>query len=155
MYWVRVSQLKNDLIAGRLSERRAFPYFLAILVVDTALINSSLGFPGDFDPSLISLAHVVVPLAIVVTATILLYRVNGGASGHSFFIRYFPILWVVGIRFLPLGIAVLGMWFYFQFNAAEYSPSWRDVALWNALYALYYWRVWVHFHDVRARLVTT
>jgi hypothetical protein len=155
MYWIGLGRLKNDLIEGRIAEREAFSYFLAVLIVDTIFTNGNLGFPGTFEPTIASFGHLVVPVVIAVVATLLLYRVNGGANGKSFFVRYFPLLWVVGIRFLPLAAAVLGTWFYFQFQAGEYTPTWRDVALWNSIYAIYYWRVWVHFREVMSRAVAT
>ena len=155
MYWVRLKRLKKDLIEGRLSEHQAFRYFMAVLIVDALLINSTLSLPGEFTPNIISLAHFVVPMVIIVVATLWLYRVNGGASGSSFFIRYFPLVWVVGIRFVPAAVVIFGAWFYVQFQAGQYEPAWQDVVLWNGLYALYYWRVWIYLRDVRSRAVAT
>jgi len=157
MYWVRLHRLKNELIEGRVSEHQAFPYFLAVLIVDAILINSSLAFPGgDFTPDVISLAQIIIPVAIIVIATLLLYHTNGSTEGRSFFVRYFSLVWVVGIRFMPFAAAILGAWFYFVFfEAGEYEPGWQAIALWSSIYGLYYWRVWVHFRDVRARALAT
>jgi hypothetical protein len=156
MYWVAVKRLKQDLVERRVSEHSAFSYFLAVTIFDAFLINGVVTFPGEVTPNVVSIAQILTPVAIIIVATLLLYRANGGASGESFFIRYFALVWVVGIRFLPLAIVVCAAWFKFVvFDAEDYSPTWYDLAIWDGMYALYYWRVWVHFNDVRTRALAT
>jgi hypothetical protein len=156
MYWANLGRLKKDLIDGRLSEHNAFPYFLAVLIVDSLLINSTLGYSGEFDPNIVFVAQVLVPVSILIVATLLLYRVNGGANGKAFFIRYFTLIWVVGIRFVPFVLALMGVWLHFvAFESEQYSPDWLDLAMWDSIYALFYWRVWVHFRDVQSHALAT
>jgi hypothetical protein len=156
MYWLRLRRLKEDLIANRLTEHGAFPYFLAVLIVDAILVNSTFAFPGgDSRPTLATFGNIVIPVIIITAATLLLYRTNGGANGRFFFVRYFPLLWVIGIRFVPLAIALCAAWIYLFADPEHSSATWADVAVWNAFYALYYWRVWVHFREVSSRATAT
>src|SRR3979490_280074 len=156
MYWLRLRRLKEDLIANRLTEHGAFPYFLAVLVVDAILVNSTFAFPGGYStPTLATFGNIVIPVIIITVATLLLYRANGGANGRLFFVRYFALLWVISIRFVPLAIAVCAAWIYLFADAEDSSAIWAGVAVWNAFYALYYWRVWVHFQEVSSRAAAT
>jgi len=152
VHLVRLGRLKNELIEQKLSEHQTFPYFLVILIFDGILINHSFAFPSsDTFSDMMSYLQVAVPVIILTVSTLLLYKVNGGATGKYFYIRYFPLAWVVGVRFTPLAIAVFSVWLYYVAKDENYLFGWREILLWNSLYALYYWRVWVHMRDVRQR----
>ena len=143
MRFLSINRLKQELRTDSLSEHDAFAYFFAALIVETLLMNSSFAFPGEAEFALLDIASVLAPTFIVVTATWILYLANGGKDGRHFFLRYFSILWVVGVRFLLFSSILFVVWLrYFVFPAGDYAYEWETFAVLNILYVIFYWRVW-------------
>lgn len=110
MYFWNTKELKQELKAGKITENRAFPYFLAVLIVDTLAMATLEVFHSDTELGAWDYIETFGYFTIVVGGTIFLYHRNGGAAGREFFARYFSILWVVGIRFFALSVPLLAIW---------------------------------------------
>lgn len=151
MRFLSINTLKHELRTDSLTERDAFIYFFAALVVNTLLMNISFAFSGEAEFSPLDIASALTPTFITTFATWFLYIVNGGKNGSHFFLRYFSILWVVGVRFFIFSLILFLVWFgYFAFSVENYEHEWETFALFNIGYAFFYWRVWVHMRDVRS-----
>lgn len=160
MYFWNLRALKRDLIATGLPESQLFKYFLAVLMFEAALWQLLALFPSEAEPGLWDYLHVAVALAMTLAGTIVAYRVNGAGAGRNFLGRYFPLMWVLTVRFLaglvPLmavlvgALLVAGGWFAEPDAGTEEVDDvvWAvTVATW-AVTALFYYRLAVHVRDV-------
>jgi len=154
MYFWNLKKLKHELHTGRLTEADAFRYFLLYVIVDALMIASWGMVPGEGDVGVADFIDAAGYFLIVVVGTIALYRHNGGAAGKQFFVRYFPLLWVVGIRFFVVAVAVsvplLATYLYATLSDEDETAngSWYLTTAYLVLAALYYWRLYVHIGDV-------
>ena len=150
MRFLAINRLKSELRSGSLSDHDAFFYFFAVLIVETLIISSTFAFPGKDEFSWLDMADVLAPTFIVTAATYILYLTNGGKNGEHFFLRYFSILWVVGVRFTFLIPILLIVWIrYFSLTDGESVYDWGTFALHNMFHIFFYWRVWVHMREVQ------
>ena len=155
MRFLNIKKLKRELRAGSLSENDAFTYFFAMLILDTLLINFSFTFFGEAELKMLDIASAIAPIFIAVSATWFLYLANGGKNGSCFFLRYFSILWVVGVRFYLFLLPLIVAWcWYIFFPDGDYAYEWEGFAVGNLLYLFFYWRVWVHMREVRGGITT-
>lgn len=155
MRFLNIKMLKQELRTGSLSENDAFAYFFAMFILETLFINSSFVFSSEAEFSWLDVASIFVPSFIAVTATWLLYQTNGGKNGKLFFLRYFSILWVMGVRFFLLSLLVFSSWFsYLGFSGEDYKYELEFFAMGNIMYAIFYWRVWVHMREVQIEITT-
>jgi len=98
-----------------------------------------------------------MPTVIAVTSTWILYHTNGGRDGTHFFLRYFSILWVIGVRFFLLALLLLvgSYWFAVVYIPVDFDGYDLVIFLFqNILYALFYWRVWVHMREMQSGTTT-
>lgn len=158
MRFLNIKKLKQELRTGSLSENDAFVYFFAMFIVETLVVNSSFAFSDKSEFALLDIANILIPTFIAVTTTWALYLANGGKDGHYFFLRYFSILWVTGVRFLLLVLLsspIFAVWiWYFVIPGGVYEYEWEALAVANILYAFFYWRVWVHMREVQIGTTT-
>lgn len=155
MRFLNIRKLKQELCTDSLSENDAFAYFFAMFTLETLYINSSFVFPSEAEPSLLDVASVLVPTFIAVTVTWLLYQANGGKNGKYFFLRYFSILWVMGVRFSLFALLVFVSWFgYIGFFSNNFEFERELFVMESILYAIFYWRVWVHMREVQNAITT-
>lgn len=149
MRFLSINTLKHELRTDSLTDRDAFFYFFAALVVNTLLMNFSFVFSGEAEFSPLDIASALTPTLIIAFATWFLYLVNGGKDGSHFFLRYFSILWVVGVRFLLFSSLLFVVWLrYFVLPVDNYEYEWETFAILNIGYLFFYWRVWIHMRDV-------
>ena len=150
MYFWDVKELKGKLRRGEIAEGQAFGYFLAILILDTLLIATWGLFPLDEDLSPQTYTEAGGYFLMVVVGTVLLYLRNGGKKGIKFFVRYFSLLWVVGIRFLAVTIPLATIYLFLVFSPEEdtWADTWYETATYLLVTGLYYWRLRVHIGDV-------
>lgn len=150
MRFLAINRLKSELRSGSLSDHDAFFYFFAVLIVETFFVSSTFAFPGAGNFLWLDIVNVLTPTFIIIAATYLLYLTNGGKNGHHFFLRYFSILWVVGIRFIFLTSIIFFVWLrYFVLTDVKFEYEWETFALLNILHIIFYWRVWVHMRDIQ------
>ncbi len=103
MYFWRIEKLKQDLVAGAVSERSSLLYLLWFGGITTALYLIPLGQLNIWD----HVDSAVIVLAFIV-GTVYLYRCNLGPSGQDFLLRYISLGWVYSVRFTFLvGIPVI------------------------------------------------
>jgi len=148
MYFLRIEQLKDQMIARPLSERELLPYLLVFVG-----LTAALGFiPGG---SLNSWDHLGTGLSVIlaVLGTMWIYRQNGGAAGHFFLQRYLAVRWVVGIRW-TVGILIV---FFLPFTALSLLGIESEVTTWYesttiaVAELLMYWRIGSHVSDLALR----
>lgn len=160
MYFWNVRALKHDLIARPLSESRLFGYFLVVVMVEAALWQTLALFPSDQEPGPWDYLSMVGELALTLGGTILAFRMNGAAQGRNFLGRFFPLFWVLSVRFLvmatPVAALVIGAamvadgWLTDPEAAAEDGSAITmgvTVVTW-AVTALFYYRLAAHVRDV-------
>jgi hypothetical protein len=155
MRFLNIKMLKQELRTGSLTENDGFAYFFAIFILETLFINSSFVFSSEAEFSWLDVASILVPTFIAVTVTWLLYQTNGGKNGKHFFLRYFSILWVMGVRFFLPSTLMFASWFgYLSFYCGDYKYEWEFFTIGNIMYAIFYWRVWVHMREVQIEITT-
>jgi hypothetical protein len=160
MYFWNLRALKRDLVAATLTESQLFRYFLAVLMFEAALWQLLALFPSEAEPGLWEYLDVAAALVLTLAGTVIAYRVNGAGDGRNFLGRYFPIMWVLTVRFLaglvPLMVVLVGAllvaggWFAEPDAGAEDAADvmWAvAVAAW-AITVLFYYRLAVHVRDV-------
>lgn len=159
MYFWNLRALKRELIAGGMGEGRLFGYFFAVLIFDIAMLYLGPLFPTK-EITVWTYVGTVAMVGTTLIGTYIAWRLNGGTAGRNFFGRYFPLLWVLGVRFwavilaivLPVGF-VSGIMAVLSGSPVESGdgPSpWEPLALaiaWAWL-AAFYWRLAVHMRAV-------
>lgn len=87
---------------------------------------------------------------IVIVGTFILYRRNGGSRGKEFFLRYFTLLWVLGVRFFAYYIPLVVLWTALTWQNEDYPEPklWYEAVVFLFVFALYYWRLAVHIGEV-------
>lgn len=150
MYLWNIKELKRQLRSGRITEHSVFSYFLAFLILDTLVIASWGMVPFEHHLSALDYIEAVGYFLIVTAGTIVLYLRNGGKRGSKFLVRYFPLLWVVGIRFLAVCVPITATYVFLTFSPAEDAEMdvWYETAAYLLVTALFYWRLFVHIGDV-------
>jgi hypothetical protein len=160
MYFWNVRALKRELVSQPLPESKLFGYFLAVLMVETALWQTLVLFPSEQGPELWDYLSVIGGLALTLGGTVLAYRMNGGAGGRNFLGRFFPLFWVLSVRFLVLATPVAAL----AIGAAMVADGWLTdpevaaeegsaiimsvtVVTW-VVSALFYYRLAAHMRDV-------
>jgi hypothetical protein len=151
MYLWRVHALKEQLRRGKLSERDAFAYTLAVTLAYT-FASSPVVAENDFPANWNWLTTLVV-LGIAAAGTFAAYRANGGRAGRDFLVRYFALTWVVGIRvvtFLLIPVVLL----YAALSPDEHgrggSPMLADLLCVTAVSTAFYWRLAHHMRTIGA-----
>lgn len=160
MYFWRIELLKSELRRGSLSQRTAFAYVLASMLVYTI----STAAPNVWSPKSEPVTSVVdwVVYAIMVLlvggGTYAAYRANGGYAGSDFASRYFALGWVLFIRlvvllFLPATVLLFAVGGALGPTQMEGEPAdthfdWAGTAAGVVFEAVYYWRLVRHFGAV-------
>lgn len=160
MYLWDIKALKKKLVTQSLTEAQVFTYFLAVLTLDTLMYQLSTLFPGTEPADVWDYVEYVVTVIFTVGGTLVVYRANGGASGRQFLLRYFPLMWVLTIRFLVFmvpffivaGLLMFGFaetLFDTEADEAESMSITRAilVASW-VWFLVFYYRLAIHMRDV-------
>ena len=160
MYLWDIKALKKKLSTQALTEGQTFAYFLAVLTLDTLMYQLVMLFPGTEPTEVWDYVEYMGTVIFTVGGTLVVYRANGGASGRHFLLRYFPLMWVLTIRFLvfmlPILVAVGAVMFGFsetlfdtEAEDADFLPITRAllVASW-VWFLVFYYRLAVHMRDV-------
>ena len=160
MYLWDIKALKKKLVAHSLTEAQVFAYFLVVLTLDTLLYQLSMVFSGPEPAEIWDYVEYVGTVIFTVGGTLVVYRANGGASGRQFLLRYFPLMWVLTIRFLVFMVPILivaGL-VMFGFSETLFDTEAEDAAFLPITRALlvvswvwflvFYYRLAVHMNDV-------
>jgi hypothetical protein len=160
MYLWNIKALKQELAANTLTEPQLFVYFLAMLTLDTLVYESIPLFPGTGDTNVWDYVGYVGSVVFTVGGALVAYLVNGGSTGKNFLTRYFPLMWVLTVRFLVFVIPVFGVAMFLMFNISEAlfgtetagedsaALSRYVVILGWAYFLAFYYRLAVHLRDV-------
>jgi hypothetical protein len=160
MYIWNIKALKKELTANVLTEPQVFAYFLAVLTLETVTYQLATLFPGTGDADVWDYAEYAGSVVFTVGGTLVAYRQNGGSAGRDFLARYFPLLWVLTVRFLvfllPLLVVAMIPLFYFSKTLFGTDAADEDLAAlsmyvvllsWGWFLAFYY-RLAVHLREV-------
>ena len=160
MYLWDIKALKKKLVTQSLTEAQVFAYFLAVLTLDTLMYQLSTLFPGTEPTDVWDYVEYVVTVIFTVGGTLVVYRANGGASGRQFLLRYFPLMWVLTIRFLVFMIPILIVAgaVMFGFSESLFDPEAEEaesmsitrallVASW-VWFLVFYYRLAVHMRAI-------
>lgn len=150
MYLWNTNKLVADHKAGPLPQYEQFKYFFVYIL----LISAALEIPASSDEpfTLINIFSAISSLAVTIIGTLLVFRANANGDNYEFLSRYFslslPILiriaaFLVLFSFPYFAIAELGL----GINVTS-STNWGDVIILNCFDFLYYWRLYVHIHDI-------
>ena len=158
MYIWNIRALKQELMAGKPKEAPLFGYFYAILVVDLAILYSYWLLPMS-NISIWTYVGAVVTPGITLVGTYIAWHQNGRSAGRDFLGRYFPLMWVLGVRFCVMPLAVIlpivfvggivaGLTGFG--NGGEIPALTEPMALvlgWTWL-VVFYWRLAVHMREI-------
>ncbi|MGH1374913.1 MAG: hypothetical protein ACRBCK_01085 [Alphaproteobacteria bacterium] len=164
MYIWNIKALKQDLQADTLGEKAKFVYMFISALIFTAILEISSRIPSEVDYSEdVGWIIVVVDMLVAVLGMICAFRANGGSCGRDFLGKYFSISFVVGIRFIPLGTALIvlagvinGAFAVTQYEVSDALGS--DIifeAVGTLIMALFYWRICKHIADIRVDIEPT
>ncbi len=155
MYFWNIKALKKHIVETGLSEAQVF-YYILLFVGLMSAANEANGYVGRTAANAWDYLDSAVTIAIDLIGTYAVYRANGGAAGSNFAAKYFSIGFVVFLRFIPLGVALLfgvvAYDLYTQPSTAPESPDttttgWLDVVAPAALYIALYARTAKHVRD--------
>jgi uncharacterized membrane-anchored protein YitT (DUF2179 family) len=138
MYWFNLTALKEELSRGSLPQAHAFQYALADAILTTL---ARAGGDPWWD--------VLIVAAFVGLGTAYCYEANGGSEGTDFIARYVSLGWVVGWRVSLACILPAVIVAAIAVRFAPNSSSW--LAVLDLIVPVIYWRMGVHFADVRRR----
>ena len=160
MYLWNIKALKKNLSTQALTEAQTFWYFFAVLTLDTLFFQMATLFPGDEPLTLWDYVEYVGAVIFTVGGTFVVYRANDGASGRHFLSRYFPLIWVLTVRFLVFMIPILIVagFVIFSFSDTLFGAEAEEqdfplfsravmVASW-IWFLVFYYRLAVHMRDV-------
>lgn len=141
MYFWKINKLKEDFIAGSVSEKSMLKYLVAYTIfVGLAMIP--FGETNEFD---LFSALLLIPVSVI--GLLYAYSSNGGDSGTNFLAKYFAIGWVVTVRLLvvilPLAVVTGIVMASVGFDIPEGTTMW-DVLITTVITAFYFWRIAVH-----------
>lgn len=160
MYLWDIKSLKKKLVARSLTEAQVFAYFFAVLTLDTLVYQLSTVFSGPEPAEIWDYVDYAVSVIFTIGGTLVVYQANGGSSGRQFLLRYFPLMWVLTIRFLvwmiPILIVAGLLMFGFsdslfdtEAEEADFLPVTRAVLVASWVWFLvFYYRLAVHMRDV-------
>lgn len=160
MYFWNIKALKKELVANALTESQVFAYFLAVLTLETVTFQLTTLFPGTEDADVWDYVGYVGSVVFTVGGTLVAYRQNGGSAGRGFLARYFPLLWVLTVRFLVflLPFLVLAMipMVYFSEALIGTDAEGEDFAALSMYvvmlswvwFLVFYYRLAIHMRDV-------
>ncbi len=160
MYIWNIKELKKELAATALTESQLFAYFLAVLTLETLMFQLVVLFPGTGDADVWDYAEYVGSVVFTVGGTLVAYRMNGGSAGRDFLTRYFPLMWVLTVRFLvfllPLLVVAMIPMFYFSevlFGADAAGDDFAALSMYVVMlswawFLVFYYRLAVHLRDV-------
>jgi hypothetical protein len=160
MYLWNIRAVKRDLIAGMLSEAQVFGYFLAVVMFEALVWQGMALFPAETWPGPWDYLELIGSLAITLGGTVVVYRMNGAGRGRNFLGRYFPLMWVLSVRFLvgvfPLTLALVLLLLALGESFSAAAPTdesdldilWAVVVATWAVTVLFYYRFAVHMRDV-------
>lgn len=160
MYFWNIHALRRGLQKKRLPEPEVFSYFLAVLMLEAVIWELGTLLAEGAESDGWDYVGVFGNLALTLAGTVLAYRANGGAAGRQFIERYFPVFWVLTIRFLvwtvPL-FAVAGAAYFILWpgdtdadtggGAMQTFDRIVMFAGWGLL-VLFYYRLYVHLRFI-------
>ncbi len=164
MYIWNIKALKQDLQADTLGEKAKFVYMFITAMIFTALLEITSRVPSEVDYSEdIGWIIVVVNILVAVLGMTCAFRANGGSCGRDFLGKYFSISFVVGIRFIPLSLALITLAGVIGGVSAamqgEFPEALDDDIIFEVsgslIMALFYWRVCKHIADIREDIEPT
>lgn len=160
MYLWKIKALKKELAANALTESQVFAYFLAMLTLDTLMFQLAPLLPGTGDTNVWDYVGYVGSVVFTVGGALLAYRMNGGSAGRGFLARYFPLMWVLSVRFLvfllPLLVVAMIPMFYFSealFGTDAAGEDFTTISMYVVMaswvcFLVFYYRLAVHLRDV-------
>jgi hypothetical protein len=163
MYIWNIKALKKELAANALTESQVFAYFLAVLTLETVTYQLATLFPGTGNTDIWDYVGYVGSVVFTVGGTLVAYRQNGGSAGRGFLVRYFPLLWVLTVRFLvlllPVFVAIIFLMFFMfhgfkaLFGAGAADEDFTAFSMYGVMvswawYLIFYYRLAVHMRDV-------
>ncbi len=160
MYIWNIKALKKELAANALTESQVFAYFLAVLTLETLTFQLTALFPGTGETNIWDYVGFAGSVVFTVAGTLIAYRMHGGSAGQGFLGRFFPLMWVLTVRFLVfllplLAVAMIPLFFFseqlFGTDAADEESAALSMVVvllsWIWFLAFYY-RLAVHMREV-------
>jgi hypothetical protein len=152
MYFWRIEQLKKSLVVEP-NQLESLKYVVALLIARACLeleiaIHRHLVPPSQELRMLDSTTLIAAPVFLIV-GIVYCFIKNGGRKGSAFLPRFVALGWVMGIRFVSL--TVLPVIFVLEMICHS-RPSQVPSLFWSVatiLVIVFYWRLGVHFADVR------
>jgi uncharacterized membrane-anchored protein YitT (DUF2179 family) len=152
MYFWKIEKLKEDIKNKTFSEKDRFIYAFIYIILSAVLMESPKWFPTENMNIWVHIDSISMVLIIAV-GTLFAFNANGGNSGNDFLGRYFSILFVVSIRFIPLiiPIAILNVGYFFIVldGNEELSNSGFEAFTFFIWSVAIYWRTCKHIGDLK------
>ena len=122
MYFVQYEPLKQQLRSRSLSDRAALPYLIldGVLVTLFAAIAVAISTEGWNEFDTLSMCLSVI---FVIGGTCYVYQQNGGKEGFDLIQKYVVLGWIVGFRFILVGLALFTLVLLVLIVALEEGPA--------------------------------
>lgn len=160
MYLWNIKALKKNLSTQALTEAQTFWYFFAVLTLEALFYNMISLVPREEPLDVWDYVDYLGTVIFTIGGTYVAYRANGGASGRQFLSRYFPLMWVLTIRFLAwmipiligVGLLMFGIAMILLDTESE-DPDFSSISRYMLIaswvwFLVFYYRLAVHMRDV-------
>ena len=153
MYFWKIDKLKEDIKAGRLTEKNRFLYALIYIVLGAVGIEFMKLMPIE-NGNLWDFVSSVSNVLLILIGTICAFKANRATGGTDFLGKYFSIGLVITIRFIgysiPLYLMLIFYFLYILDEEQELATSSSEVIISLIWCALLYWRICTHIKQVNA-----
>ena len=145
MYFWRIQALKQELVAGSLSDRQVLPYLVAWSAFSTLVLSLPNGPQNTWD-----IASNGWSVFLAVAGTIYVYLRNGGIAGQDLLPRILTISWVVSLRILSGLTCIIVIYVGVADLVSEVpeNTTWQEAVVFSLAETLVYWRTGHHISAV-------
>jgi hypothetical protein len=116
--------VKQELVAGRVLEGKAFAYFFAIMAFDWLQFTAFRLSPSAAPPSAWERADALITFGLTLCGLAFLFLCNGGIRGQQFLQRYFGLSFVVGWKMVILSFVALAAHDMLMHDASPALVGW-------------------------------
>ena len=111
MYFWKIEDLKKDIEEGRLTEKDRFIYLFISIIMSSIMLEltswatlASWATEATYTYGMSNYIDSLLSILIPSFGVFLAFKANGGLNGADFLGKYLSISFVVGVRFILIGI---------------------------------------------------
>jgi len=155
MYFWNTKALRQQLKAGKVTERQKMSYLMATIL----LFTLSVYVPLPQADTALQAIEIIAAIGITIGGIFYCFRINQNGDGKNFLERFVCLSWPIAVKQILLifliVISYISLLAIFSPEAAASleNPTAFDVILLVLLEAWFYWRIGVHIRWISSRSV--